>query len=307
MFSCYGVTILGLIITQMTKSSKVIKPPKAVKTGKAAIPTIEEQQHLFDVIEQHRYPEKNSAIMQVSFKLGLRVQEIALLQLKDVCELSKPKSNLIQNFKIHKIMNLPAAYTKGSDAMNRSKSKYERRTVRFKCEEFDQILATVAKMTKGGIEINPSDFYPVVEARKGKSRKLPLAHEDLRAALDRYLLVRLDKDKSARPTDPLFINQKGGPYSPNTLQGHMALMLKKWAGIEKASSHSGRRAVIDHIIHTQGKSVRIAQSIAGHKDASTTIIYTDANEIQKEEVLLDIDKTEDALKGKAKYALTSLF
>lgn len=280
----------------MAKSNKSAKPPKSVKTGKAAIPTLVEQQHLFDVIEQHRHPEKNSAIMQVSFKLGLRVQEIALLQLKDVCELSKPKANLIQDFKIHKIMNLPAAYTKGSDAMNRSKSKYERRTVRFKCEEFDQILATVVKMAKGGIDINPRDFYPVVETRKGKSRKLPLAHQDLRTALERYLLMRLEKDRSARPTDPLFINQKGGPYSPNTLQGHMALMLKGWAEIEKASSHSGRRAVIDHIIHTQGKSVRIAQSIAGHKDASTTIIYTDANEEQKEEVLLDLNKSKNYFK-----------
>jgi len=135
-------------------------------------------------------------------------------------------------------MNLPAAYTKGSDAMNRSKSTYERRTVRFKCEEFDQILENVVKMAKGGIEINPRDFYPVVEKRKGKSRKLPLAHEDLHDALDRYLSIRLEKDRSTRPTDPLFINQKGGPYSPNTLQGHMALMLKGWAGIEKASSHS---------------------------------------------------------------------
>ncbi|MBV1911608.1 MAG: hypothetical protein KUG78_20115 [Kangiellaceae bacterium] len=78
----------------------------------------------------------------------------------------------------------------------------------------------------------------------------------------------------------------------------MALMLKGWAGIEKASSHSGRRAVIDHIIHTQGKSVRIAQSIAGHKDASTTIIYTDANERQKIDVLLDIDKTNQELENK---------
>lgn len=117
----------------------------------------------------------------------------------------------------------------------------------------------------------------------------------LREALTSYLNIRLLKDPGARPTDSLFITQKGDPYSPNTLQGHMALMLKKWAGIEKASSHSGRRAVIDHIIHTQGKSVRIAQSIAGHKDASTTIIYTDANEKQKEEVLLDIDKKKEDL------------
>ncbi|MBV1911607.1 MAG: hypothetical protein KUG78_20110 [Kangiellaceae bacterium] len=98
--------------------------------------------------------------------------------------------------------------------MNSSKSKYERRTVRFKCEEFDQILKTIEKMAKGGVEIKPKDFYPVVEPRKGKSRKLPLAHEDLRAALERYLVFRLEKDRSTRPTDPLFINQKRSSLLP---------------------------------------------------------------------------------------------
>lgn len=31
------------------------------------------------------HPEKNTAIMQISLKLGLRAQEIALLQIKKVC------------------------------------------------------------------------------------------------------------------------------------------------------------------------------------------------------------------------------
>jgi hypothetical protein len=38
----------------------------------------------------------------------------------------------------------------------------------------------------------------------------------------------------------------------------MALMLRDWAGIEKASSHSGRRALITNVIHKQKKSVKIA-------------------------------------------------
>jgi len=58
----------------------------------------------------------------------------------------------------------------------------------------------------------------------------------------------------------------------------MALMLRNWSGIEKASSHSGRRSLITDIIHKQKKSVKIAQKIAGHASPSTTIIYEEPPE-----------------------------
>ncbi|TNE82242.1 MAG: site-specific integrase, partial [Gammaproteobacteria bacterium] len=76
-------------------------------------------------------------------------------------------------------------------------------------------------------------------------------------------------------------------YSPNTLQEHMALMLRDWSGIEKASSHSGRRSLITNVIHSQKKSVKVAQKIAGHVNPSTTLIYEEPPE----------DVLEDALKG----------
>ncbi len=40
------------------------------KTGQARVLTAEQQDHVFDVIQYHRHPEKNTAIMQISFKLG---------------------------------------------------------------------------------------------------------------------------------------------------------------------------------------------------------------------------------------------
>ena len=49
-------------------------------SGQARVPTLEQQQDLFEAIKEHRHPEKNTTIMQISFKLGLRVQEIALLK-----------------------------------------------------------------------------------------------------------------------------------------------------------------------------------------------------------------------------------
>jgi len=48
------------------------------KSGQARVPTAEQLRHLFEVIRQHRQPEKNTAIMQISFKLGLRAQEMVV-------------------------------------------------------------------------------------------------------------------------------------------------------------------------------------------------------------------------------------
>jgi integrase len=88
----------------------------------------------------------------------------------------------------------------------------------------------------------------------------------------------------------VFITQKGGAYSPNTLQEHMALMLKDWTGIEKASSHSGRRTLITDVIHKQKKSVKIAQKIAGHVNPSTTIIYEEPPEEEIADALKNTSK-----------------
>ncbi|WP_123035836.1 site-specific integrase [Haliea alexandrii] len=244
------------------------------KSGQARVPSTAEWQRVFEVIQEHRHPEKNTAIMQISAKLGLRAQEIALLQIKEVARLKKSPPG----FTLYKVMSLPAAYTKGANAMGRSTPQYNRRTVSFSVEAFDQVVAQIVDLANAGVDVNPKRFYPAVKKRSGQSRDLPLVDEDLREALTTYLALRIDKNPGAKASDPLFITQKGVPYSPNTLQEHMALILRDWAGIEKASSHSGRRSVITDIIHKQKKSLKVAQKVAGHKSASTTVIYDEPPE-----------------------------
>jgi len=244
------------------------------KSGQARVPTTEQQRHLFDVIKAHRHPEKNTAIMQISFKLGLRAQEIALLQIKEVARLNSSGTD----FKLLEVMSLPAAYTKGADAMGRSRTNYVRRTISFDVDTFDKVVRQIATLAIAGAEINPEDFYTPTKRHKGKSRDLPMVDRELRNALDDHLRLRLDKQGPLKPSDALFLTQKGIPYSSNTLQEHMALMLRGWAGIEKASSHSGRRSVITNIIHKQKKSVKVAQKIAGHVNPSTTLIYEEPPE-----------------------------
>ncbi|NKC01943.1 MAG: tyrosine-type recombinase/integrase [Pseudomonadales bacterium] len=259
------------------------------KSGQARVLSPEQQAELFEVIQEHRHPEKNTAIMQISFKLGLRVQEIALLQIKEVCRLGRALKTLPRSFELFEVMTLPAAYTKGSNALGRSKSKYERRSLTFSVDEFDRILQQVANLARSGGEILPETFYPTVRQHKGKSRDLPLVDQALRDAISEHLTVRLDKDRAAKPTDPLFVSQKGGAYSPNTLQEHMSYMLRSWAGVEKASSHSGRRTVITNVIHDQKKSVKVAQKIAGHVNPSTTIIYEEPPEEEISDALAQLN------------------
>lgn len=244
------------------------------KSGQARVPTPAQQQRLFEVIQQHRHPEKNTAIMQISFKLGLRAQEIALLQIKEVARINPTGTG----FKLLEVMALPAAYTKGANAMGRSKSPYQRKSISFDVDSFNKTVRQIEALVKAGAEVNPEDFYPPVKKHRGKSRDLPMVDTALREALEAYLSLRLDKHEPLKPSDPLFLTQKGVPYSPNTLQEHMALMLRGWAGIEKASSHSGRRSVITNVIHKQKKSVKVAQKIAGHVNPSTTLIYEEPPE-----------------------------
>jgi len=152
------------------------------------------------------------------------------------------------------------------------------------------LVRQIESLAKSGAEIDPENFYPPVKKHRGKSRDLPMVDADLREALLEYLHLRLTKEKQLKPSSPLFITQKGGAYSPNTLQEHMALMLRDWAGIEKASSHSGRRSLITNIIHKQKKSVKIAQKIAGHVNPSTTLIYEEPPEEMVEDALKNLFK-----------------
>lgn len=253
------------------------------KSGQARVLTDEQVTDLFNAIHQHRHKEKNTAIMQISLKLGLRSQEIALLQIKEVAQLTSHG----KQFTVNQILSLPAAYTKGANALGRSKSAYVRKRISFEVEQFNKIVRQIEAMAKTDTEIVPEMFYPSVKKHKGKSRDLPLVNKELRLAIEEYLQHRILKGENLKPTSPLFVTQKGGAYSPNTLQEHMALMLRDWAGVEKASSHSGRRSLITNIIHKQKKSVKVAQKIAGHVNPSTTLIYEEPPE----------DLLEDALKG----------
>lgn len=264
------------------------------KSGQARVIDSDEVfRKLIDEIEKHRYPEKNKAIIMVSFKLGLRAQEIALLQLKEVARLV-PAAVSGDGFVLNEIMPLPAKYTKGANATRDPSTKQRAKVMSFQREAFDRIVSQIVERVQNGLEVNASDYYPAARKSSGKSRDLPMVDPELRAALTDYLRWRLNKIPHSQKSDPLFISQKTGKaYSANTMQLHIGKILKEWAGIERASSHSGRRSLLTKIIRKTG-DLKAAQKVAGHLQPSTTLIYTEATETDIANAMLGVRRTPDS-------------
>jgi integrase/recombinase XerD len=90
-------------------------------------------------------------------------------------------------------------------------------------------------------------------------------------------LVRFRPPEPVRfPDQPLIRSQKGGGFSANTLCQLFGELFQK-AGIDGASSHSGRRSFITKMAHA-GVSPKVIMTLAGHKHLGTTQRYIDVND-----------------------------
>lgn len=85
--------------------------------------------------------------------------------------------------------------------------------------------------------------------------------------------------KNRAPDRPLFRTQKREGFTGNTLCQHFHWLYRN-AGVEGASSHSGRRTFITTLA-SKGVSVRVLASLAGHKSIATTQRYIDVNDDMK--------------------------
>jgi len=79
----------------------------------------------------------------------------------------------------------------------------------------------------------------------------------------------------------LFYSQKekSDGFSANTLTQFFHYLYQR-AGIEGASSHSGRRTFITNLAN-KGIGVRVLMSLAGHRSITTTQAYIDVNDEMK--------------------------
>ena len=115
------------------------------------------------------------------------------------------------------------------------------------------------------------------EQTKGRHARTVFVNAKLERELESYLRAF----PQSKPEHRLFYTQKkqGDGFTPNTLAQHFHYIYQR-AGIEGASSHSGRRTFITNLA-AKGVSVRVLMSLAGHRHIGTTQAYIDVNDDMK--------------------------
>ena len=112
---------------------------------------------------------------------------------------------------------------------------------------------------------------------KGGEARVVFVNARLQKELTHYCKQIPVKQRSHK----LFYTQKRNSdgFTANTLCQFFHHLFRK-AGIDGASSHSPRRTFITNLAH-KGVGVRVLQSLAGHKNISTTQAYIDVNDAMK--------------------------
>lgn len=110
----------------------------------------------------------------------------------------------------------------------------------------------------------------------GKQRHVYLTNPQVRAALQTYLdFRRQDRRHVVAPGSPLFLSNKGSRFSPNSLQ-QVFKRLYTQAGIDGASSHSGRRTFATRLIE-KGIDIKAVSRLMGHSSVAMTAEYVEDN------------------------------
>jgi integrase/recombinase XerD len=107
---------------------------------------------------------------------------------------------------------------------------------------------------------------------KGRFSRTVFIGERLRKELRSYV-VTIEHPSLVKS---LFFTQKRDSFSANTLCQYFHGLYKQ-AGVDGASSHSGRRSFITNLAN-KGVGVRVLMALAGHCNISTTQIYIDVND-----------------------------
>jgi len=124
------------------------------------------------------------------------------------------------------------------------------------------------------------EIYLSPEKTKGDRGRTVLLPKKLQEELHNYLSIRFRlKDlKAVSMTDTsraLFYSQRhpSDGFSPNTLAQYFHYLYKN-AGVEGASSHSGRRFFATKIAET-GTNPKVLQNLLGHRNLQTTMRYVE--------------------------------
>jgi integrase/recombinase XerD len=111
------------------------------------------------------------------------------------------------------------------------------------------------------------------EITKGGQARVVFLNEKLRREVERYRTEWLeDRDADA----PLLLTQKRTAFSPNTLCQLLGQLYRQ-AGLDGATSHSGRRWFITRLAHS-GVSPKVIMTLVGHRNLTTTQRYIEVRD-----------------------------
>ena len=104
---------------------------------------------------------------------------------------------------------------------------------------------------------------------KGRHARTVFVNAKLKAELQDYA----DQAKCVERNYPFFASQKSikAGFSANSLSQTFAL-LYEGAGLEGASSHSGRRTFLTNLAN-KGTAIHLLKTLAGHRSIQTTATY----------------------------------
>ena len=176
----------------------------------ASVLSERDKQRILQHLQRTAYPARNRCMLQLTWLAGMRVGEVAALDIGDV---------LGADGEIRAEIHLRASQTKGNKA----------RTV--------------------------------------------LVNSQLRNELEYYVKT------IPAPIDlmrPLIASKTGKRFSANGLCQRF-LKLYDEVGLDKATSHSGRRTFITNLAH-KGVNVRVLAALAGHSNIATTQRYIEIND-----------------------------
>lgn len=114
-----------------------------------------------------------------------------------------------------------------------------------------------------------TEIYLSAEQTKGSRSREVLLSERMQAELASYVLAHPCNDLKK----PLFATLRADGFTSNTLT-HIVNGLYRQAGLDGATSHSGRRGYLTKLSE-KGVSVRVMMQLAGHSAMSTTQKYID--------------------------------
>ena len=119
-------------------------------------------------------------------------------------------------------------------------------------------------------------YLSAAATKGGRPRVAYLSNPAVRWALKAYL----DKRRNIEGLQfdlrsPLFVSQKGGAFTPNTLQ-QLLHRLHQRAGIIGGRSHSGRRWFATELI-SKGIDIKAVSVLMGHSSVAMTAQYAEDN------------------------------